>query len=147
MATKKPVKKAAKPAAKKPAAKKVVAKKAAAPKAAAVSKPKKIGPVTGKPLTKSEVQSVIAEHAGISKKQAGDALDCLTEVICAHLKKGACGHIKLNGLLNIKTVTKPARKARKGVNPFTGEEIMIKARPAHKAVKVSALKQLKEMVD
>jgi nucleoid DNA-binding protein len=48
--------------------------------------------------------------------------------------------------MKISGVKKPARPARKGVNPFTGEEIMIKARPAYKAVKIKALKKLKEMV-
>jgi nucleoid DNA-binding protein len=48
--------------------------------------------------------------------------------------------------MKIKVIKKPATKARKGINPFTGEEIMIKAKPARKAVKVLALKGLKEMV-
>ena len=39
-----------------------------------------------------------------------------------------------------------AKKARKGVNPFTGEEMMFKAKPASKAVKALALKGLKDMV-
>jgi nucleoid DNA-binding protein len=43
-------------------------------------------------------------------------------------------------------VRKPARKARKGINPFTGEEMMFKAKPARNVVKVTALKRLKEMV-
>ena len=50
------------------------------------------------------------------------------------------------GVLKITVVKKPARSARKGVNPFTGEEIMIKARPAYKTVRIKALKKLKEMV-
>ena len=39
-----------------------------------------------------------------------------------------------------------ARKARKGVNPFTGEEMMFKAKPATKVVKATVLKGLKDMV-
>ncbi|MEM7281726.1 MAG: HU family DNA-binding protein, partial [Pseudomonadota bacterium] len=50
------------------------------------------------------------------------------------------------GLMKIKSVKKPATKARKGINPFTGEEMMFKAKPARKAVKVLPLKGLKEMV-
>jgi nucleoid DNA-binding protein len=49
-------------------------------------------------------------------------------------------------LLKLRVVKKPARAARKGVNPFTGEEMMFKAKPASKAVKVTALKALKDMV-
>jgi nucleoid DNA-binding protein len=50
------------------------------------------------------------------------------------------------GLLKMRVVKKPATKARKGVNPFTGEEMMFKAKPASKVVKVAALKGLKDMV-
>jgi len=48
--------------------------------------------------------------------------------------------------MKVKVVRKPATKARKGVNPFTGEEMMFKAKPARNVVKVLALKGLKEMV-
>lgn len=50
------------------------------------------------------------------------------------------------GLLKIKVVKKPATKARKGINPFNGEETVFKAKPAHKVVKVLPLKGLKDMV-
>jgi nucleoid DNA-binding protein len=48
--------------------------------------------------------------------------------------------------MKVKVITKPATKARKGVNPFTGAEMMFKAKPARKVVKVLALKALKDMV-
>ena len=47
-------------------------------------------------------------------------------------------------MMKITTVKKPARKARKGINPFTGEETMFKAKPASIAVKVRPLKKMKE---
>ena len=50
------------------------------------------------------------------------------------------------GLMKIKVVRKPATKARKGINPFTGEETMFKAKPARNVVKVTPLKALKDMV-
>jgi len=43
-------------------------------------------------------------------------------------------------------VRKPAVKAHKGINPFTGEETMFKAKPARNVVKIRALKSLKDMV-
>lgn len=150
-APKKAVKKAAPKKVAKKAAPKKVAKKAApkkaAPKKAAPKKaaPAKLG-VVKKALTKTQVVSHIADAAELSRKQVAHVMDLLEEVIVAHVKKGAVGAFKLNGLVNIKSVTKPARKARKGVNPFTGEEIMIKAKPAHRAVRVTALKRLKEIV-
>ncbi len=51
----------------------------------------------------------------------------------------------LPGLLKITTVRKPAVKARKGINPFTKEEAMFKAKPATTVVKVRPLKKLKDM--
>jgi nucleoid DNA-binding protein len=52
----------------------------------------------------------------------------------------------LPGLAKVKVVKKPATKARKGINPFTKEEVMFKAKPARKVVKVLALKALKDIV-
>jgi nucleoid DNA-binding protein len=51
----------------------------------------------------------------------------------------------LPGVLKIRIVHRPARKARQGRNPQTGEPIMIKAKPASKAVKAQVLKNLKEL--
>ncbi len=56
--------------------------------------------------------------------------DSLGDVIEAHLKKNAAGEFVLPGLLKISTVRKPATKARKGINPFTKEEVTFKAKPA-----------------
>jgi len=68
-------------------------------------------------------------------------------VIERHIKKRAVGEFTLPGLLKIKTVKKPARRARKGINPFTGEETTFAAKPASTAVKVTALKGLKDMAN
>jgi nucleoid DNA-binding protein len=48
--------------------------------------------------------------------------------------------------MKITVKRKPATKARKGINPFTGEEMMFKAKPARNVIKVRPLKKLKEMV-
>lgn len=132
------VKKAAvvkKTAVKKSAVKKVVVKPAAV-KLKSVSKA----------FTKSELLSTVAEASGVAKKDVSAVLDVLAAVIESHLKKGAVGQFTLPGLLKIKTIRKPATKARKGINPFSGEETMFKAKPARTAVKILPLKKLKEMV-
>ncbi|HTM64034.1 MAG TPA: HU family DNA-binding protein [Gammaproteobacteria bacterium] len=98
------------------------------------------------PLSKSAMIKAITEATCIGKKDVVAVLDCLTEVIEKHVKPGCAGKFVMPGLMKITVVKKPARSARKGINPFTGEEIMIKARPAYKAVKIKPLKQLKEMV-
>lgn len=113
--------------------------------AASKSSAKKL-PSIKEPMSKSNMIKAITDHTGLNKKEVVSVLDSLTQVIEKHVKSGGPGVFVLPGLMKISVVKKPARAARKGVNPFTGEEIMIKARPAYKAVKVKALKKLKEMV-
>ncbi|MBX3709343.1 MAG: HU family DNA-binding protein [Gammaproteobacteria bacterium] len=98
------------------------------------------------PLSKSNMIKTITDVTCVAKKDVVSVLDCFSQVIEKHVKSGGPGVFVMPGLMKISVVKKPARPARKGVNPFTGEEIMIKARPAYKAVKIKALKKLKEMV-
>lgn len=132
-------------AAKKTAAKKAPAKKAPAKKAAAapVRKIKAIGDR----YTKTQMLTQIAENTELSKKQVQSVLDELTDLIEGHIKKRSCGEFVLPGLLKVTTVKKPAKKARKGINPFTGEETVFKAKPASNQVKIRPLKKLKEMAE
>ncbi|MBV9575072.1 MAG: HU family DNA-binding protein [Gammaproteobacteria bacterium] len=114
-------------------------------KPAAKLAPKKM-PQIKDPLSKGGMIKTITDITCLSKKDVVGVLECLTQVIEKHVKSGGPGIFVLPGLMKISVVKKPARPARKGVNPFTGEEIMIKARPAYKAVKIKPLKKLKEMV-
>ena len=97
-------------------------------------------------FTKYELLTSIAENTGLSRKDVGNVIDELTNAIARHVKPKGPGEFKMPGLLKIKTSRKKATKARKGINPFTGEETMFKAKPARTVVKVVALKKLKEMV-
>ena len=106
---------------------------------------KKLTPIKDK-LSKTQILDQIAQSTELSRKQVAAVLDSLTEVIEAHVKKNAVGEFVLPGLLKISTVRKPAVKARKGINPFTKEEVTFKAKPASTAVKVRPLKKLKDMV-
>ncbi len=99
-----------------------------------------------KPPTKSEILNGIAADTDLSRKEVASVLESLEGLIAKELKPRGAGYFNLPGLLKIKVVKKPARKARKGINPFTGEEMMFKAKPARKTVKVLPLKGLKEMV-
>jgi nucleoid DNA-binding protein len=103
-------------------------------------------PTIKEPLSKSGVIKTITDVTCINKKDVVSVLDCFAQVIEKHVKSGGPGVFVLPGMMKISVVKKPARPARKGVNPFTGEEIMIKARPAYKTVKIKPLKKLKEMV-
>jgi nucleoid DNA-binding protein len=94
---------------------------------------------------KTQILDAIAAGTALSRKQVAAVLDSLGDVIGAHVKKNAVGEFVLPGLLKISTVRKPATKARKGINPFTKEEVMFKAKPATTVVKVRPLKGLKDM--
>ena len=95
--------------------------------------------------SKTQILDAIAAATELSRRQVAAVLDSLGGVIEAHVKKDAVGEFVLPGLLKISTVRKPATKARKGVNPFTKEEVMFKAKPASTVVKVRPLKGLKDM--
>ena len=99
-----------------------------------------------KPPTKSEILNQIAADTKLTRKDVAAVLGSLERLISKELKSRGARYFNLPGLLKIKVVKKPARKARKGINPFTGEEMMFKAKPASKGVKVLPLKGLKSMV-
>lgn len=123
---------------KKASAKKTAAKKASAPAA------KKVKAIKD-PMTKTQVLDAIAGDTGLTKKDVSSVIDSLGDVIHGHVKKGGAGLFSVPGLMKIKTVRKPATKARKGVNPFTGEPTVFKAKPARTVVKILPLKKLKDM--
>lgn len=99
------------------------------------------------PLKKSQLYSHLAECTELTRKDISGVFSALTEVIQSHLKKGAPGEFTVPGLMKCKVIHKPATKAREGINPFTGEKAMFKARPARNVVKVRPLKALKEMAN
>ena len=133
---------AAKKSAKKAPAKKKAAKKAPAKKAPA----KKLTAVKAR-FSKTQILTELAESNDLTRKQVSSIIDDLSDIIERHVKKGACGEFVLPGLLKVNTVKKPAKKARKGINPFTGEETVFKAKPARNVIKVRPLKKLKEMAN
>lgn len=145
MAVKKPAAKPAAKAAAKPAAKKVAAKAPAVKKAPAAKAAPAVVKAIAERQNKTQMLTQISEATELSKKQVQAVLDELTNIIEGHVKKKGIGEFVLPGLLKITTVKKPATKARKGINPFTGEEVMFKAKPASTSVKVRPLKKLKEM--
>ena len=119
-------------------------KKSAAKKAAAKAAPAKKAPALKDKLTRTQIVATIAENTNLSRKQVADVMGELETLIERSIKKRAVGEFTLPGLMKITTVKKPAVKARKGINPFTGEETMFKAKPASVAVKVRPLKKMKE---
>lgn len=97
-----------------------------------------------KALSKSEVVKYIATTTGIVQKEVSSALSTLMELIELHLSKKGPGIFVLPGLAKFRIVRKPATKARKGINPFTGQPTTFAAKPARNVIKIKALKKLKD---
>jgi nucleoid DNA-binding protein len=100
---------------------------------------------SAKPATKSEILSNIAETTELSRKQVASVFDALAGQIKAAVGKKGPGVFALPGLLKITVILKPATPKRKGINPFTKQEQIFKAKPARKVIKVRPLKALKDM--
>ena len=104
-----------------------------------------MGTSNGKAPSKGEILRTAAEESGLSRKQVALVFDSLSGQIESALSKKGPGMFIVPGLMKINVIHKPATKARKGINPFTKQEQMFKAKPARKVVKVRPLKSLKEM--
>jgi len=131
--------------ARKTAARKTTARKTTARKPAAATPTAKIG-AADRPRTKSEIYTILAENAGVSKKQVSVIFETLGEVLKKDLSKRGPGALNLAGMMKITVQRKPATKARRGINPFTKEPTTFKAKPARNVVKVRPMKALKDLV-
>ena len=99
-----------------------------------------------KPMTKSEILSGIAESTGLSKNDVNSVFEAMAGQIKKSLGQGGSGAYTIHGLMKLIVVRKPATEERMGINPFTKEETMFKAKPACNVVKIRPLKNLKDMV-
>jgi DNA-binding protein HU-beta len=102
--------------------------------------------MAAKRLTKSQVISELAEITELDKKSISRVFEGLGEVIKKQLGSRGPGEFVIPGLLKLKAVKKPATKDRPGKNPFTGEAMTIKGKPASKKIRATALKALKDMI-
>ncbi len=130
---------------KKTAARKATRKKATrtAAKKAPVRKAR-ISATDG-PRTKGQVFKEIAENTELPRKKVVEVFDVLGQMIEKDLGRSGPGVFNIAGLMKVQLQRKPATRARKGINPFTGEEMMFKAKPARNVVKVRPLKGLKDL--
>merc|ERR1711865_734917 len=99
----------------------------------------------GSAMTQGAAYAAVAEKAGVKAKEVKAVVEGLIDVAADQLKKN--GSFKLGGVLNMKLKNKPATKARKGINPFTKEPCVIKAKPASKNVRCLAMKKFKAMAN
>lgn len=105
------------------------------------------GPISvgRKPFTKSQFIATICDQTGVSRKEVVAVLESIGKIINAHVQKQGPEIFSWPGMFKIQVVKKPATKARQGVNPFTGETMLFKAKPASRRIKIRPLKQLKTM--
>ena len=95
-------------------------------------------------LSKSQLIERISTSTEMSKRDVKNVMDSLVDVGHKELKKN--GIFLVPGFAKFVVVKKPATKARKGTNPFTGEEMMFKAKPARKIVRARPVKAAKDAV-
>ena len=100
--------------------------------------------MAGKRMNKTEFVEAIANESGLDKKQVNTVLEGLNNVVYKELK--AQNEVVIPGLLKLVTIKKPAVAAREGINPFTKEKTMFKARPERKVIKARPVKALKDAV-
>ena len=107
---------------------------------------KKMKPVKTK-LSKSQMFEALAEDSGVTKSEVKKVWGSLERLIEASICERSYGQFTLPGLMKVTTVRRPAIKARRGINPFTKEEIWFKAKPATTGVRIRALKKMKGFVN
>ncbi len=100
----------------------------------------------GKRLSKSQFVATLADKSGLTKKQAAAALRSINEMVAHQLGRSGPGEILIPGLLKLNVVVKPATPEREGINPFTKERTIFKAKPARKVVKARPVKALKDAI-
>ena len=99
-----------------------------------------------KQMTKSElIEKIAAEHAEkLTKRDVKGVMESLASIGYKELKKS--GVFLLPGFAKFVVIKKPATKARKGINPFTKEPTVFKAKPARKIVRARPVKAAKDAV-
>ena len=105
-----------------------------------------LSPITAK-LSKTQLLEVLSADSGLHKADIKRVLGALDRVIEASMGPQGVGQFMMPGLLKMTAVRRPAVKARKGINPFTGEETWFKAKPPSTGVKIQPLKKLKRLAN
>lgn len=122
------------------------AKKAKA--APAKTAAKKAAPAAAKPIktafNKSSLAAHLAQASGVEPKAVKAVVAALEATMLSSVSKKGLGAFTMPGLFKVTVVNVPAKKARKGIDPFTKQERMFAAKPASVKIKVRALKKVKD---
>ena len=97
-------------------------------------------------MSKSQlIQTIVEHHSGdLTRKDVKEVIESLASIGHKELKKA--GAFVLPGFAKFVVIKKPATKARKGINPFTKEPTMFKAKPARKLLRARPVKAIKDAV-
>ena len=106
----------------------------------------RLSPISTK-LSKAQLLELLAAESGLRKSEIKRVLGALDSVIEASLGPEGGGQFMMPGLLKMTAVRRPAVKARRGINPFTGEETWFKAKLPFTGVKIRPLKKLKRLAN
>lgn len=96
----------------------------------------------GKRMSKSQFINTFAEKTGMNKKQATATLNTLNAMAVEQL--GSSGELVIPGLVKLNVAERPATQEREGINPFTKQPMVFKAKPARRVVKARPVKALKD---
>jgi nucleoid DNA-binding protein len=98
------------------------------------------------PLSKSALIQTLADKfdGSLARKDVKGILEAVASIGQTELKKN--GIFVVPGLVRMVVIKKPATKARKGINPFTKEPTVFKAKPARKVIKGRPVKAAKDAV-
>src|SRR5882762_10555628 len=99
-----------------------------------------------KVLTKSQIIQAIADahKEKLARKDVARVIESLANVGYKELKKS--GLFVMPGFAKFVVIKKPATKERSGINPFTKEPTIFKAKPARKIVRARPVKAAKDAV-
>ena len=97
-------------------------------------------------LTKQKLLQHLSKRTGLSKKNINSLFDELLNTIQEHIRDDGPGKFILPGIFKLTTKDVPAQEERVGINPFTKKEMIFKAKPATKKLKIKALKHLKDLL-
>jgi DNA-binding protein HU-beta len=101
---------------------------------------------TGKRMTKAQIIGELSDKSGLTKKEVSLIFNGLQDLVKRELGKRGPGEFVIPDMLKLKVRNIPARKERKGLDPFTKQERVFPAKPATKKVRATALKKLKDLV-
>ena len=102
--------------------------------------------MAAKRMTKSQIVGELSEKTGLAKKEITAVFEGLRDLVKRELGKKGPGEFVIPDLLKLRIRNVPARKERKGIDPFTKQERMFPAKPAQRKVRATALKKLKDLI-